>query len=134
MTYTPKRVQRRREKGWKMPLCGCGCGKPARYVGRPTRWGNPAIIGQHMPYQSHARGDKARPTIRDAAQAVEWYTGWLNGVVRLDYDPTLYRVPPSIGRIRAELGGHDLACYCPPDQPCHADVLLALANPEDGQQ
>jgi len=22
----------------------------------------------------------------------------------------------------------DLACYCPLDQPCHADVLLELAN------
>jgi hypothetical protein len=28
-----------------------------------------------------------------------------------------------------ELRGHDLACWCPLDQPCHADVLLALANP-----
>jgi hypothetical protein len=29
---------------------------------------------------------------------------------------------------RTELRGKDLACWCPPDQPCHADVLLALAN------
>ncbi|WP_019732123.1 DUF4326 domain-containing protein [Mycobacterium avium] len=29
-----------------------------------------------------------------------------------------------------ELAGHDLACWCPPDQPCHADVLLELANQE----
>jgi hypothetical protein len=28
----------------------------------------------------------------------------------------------------SELRGHDLACWCPLDQPCHADVLLALAN------
>ncbi|SII07108.1 Uncharacterised protein [Mycobacteroides abscessus subsp. abscessus] len=27
-----------------------------------------------------------------------------------------------------ELAGHDLACWCPLDQPCHADVLLELAN------
>ncbi|MGH6882856.1 MAG: DUF4326 domain-containing protein [Hypericibacter sp.] len=26
------------------------------------------------------------------------------------------------------LRGHDLCCYCPLDQPCHADVLLELAN------
>lgn len=39
------------------------------------------------------------------------------------------------GGIRAEaetwlapLRGHDLACWCPLDQPCHADVLLELAN------
>lgn len=30
---------------------------------------------------------------------------------------------------RAELVGRDLACWCPLDQPCHADVLLELANP-----
>lgn len=27
-----------------------------------------------------------------------------------------------------ELHGHDLACWCRLDQPCHADVLLELAN------
>lgn len=27
-----------------------------------------------------------------------------------------------------ELRGKNLACYCPLDQPCHADVLLELAN------
>lgn len=25
-----------------------------------------------------------------------------------------------------ELAGRDLACWCPPDQPCHADVLLEI--------
>ena len=28
----------------------------------------------------------------------------------------------------SELRGKDLACWCPLDQPCHADVLLELAN------
>lgn len=27
-----------------------------------------------------------------------------------------------------ELRGKDLACWCPLDQPCHAEVLLELAN------
>ncbi len=31
-------------------------------------------------------------------------------------------------RIRNELAGSDLACWCPLDQPCHADVLLEIAN------
>jgi hypothetical protein len=31
--------------------------------------------------------------------------------------------------LRQELAGRDLACWCPLDQPCHADVLLELANP-----
>ncbi len=29
---------------------------------------------------------------------------------------------------RRELASKDLACWCPPGQACHADVLLAAAN------
>lgn len=28
-----------------------------------------------------------------------------------------------------ELRGRDLVCWCPLDAPCHADTLLAIANP-----
>lgn len=37
-------------------------------------------------------------------------------------------VSESHNMIRAELAGKDLACYCPLDVPCHADVLLEIAN------
>jgi hypothetical protein len=33
-----------------------------------------------------------------------------------------------VDEIREHLAGHDLACYCPLDQQCHADVLLEIAN------
>lgn len=36
---------------------------------------------------------------------------------------------PSVDEIRAELADADLACNCPLDQACHADVLLDIANP-----
>lgn len=36
----------------------------------------------------------------------------------------------TVDDIRAELAGRDLACWCALDQPCHADVLLELANAE----
>ena len=39
--HAPIRITRRRTPGWKTPLCTCGCGQPAIYVGRPTKWGNP---------------------------------------------------------------------------------------------
>ncbi len=35
----------------------------------------------------------------------------------------------SIDTVRRELRGFDLACTCGPDEPCHGDVLLAIANP-----
>jgi len=38
--------------------------------------------------------------------------------------------PPTIDAIRAELRGKNLACFCKLDEPCHADVLLDLANAE----
>jgi Domain of unknown function (DUF4326) len=33
---------------------------------------------------------------------------------------------------RIQLRGHDLACWCPLDQPRHADVLPQLANAPEG--
>jgi hypothetical protein len=33
-----------------------------------------------------------------------------------------------ISLIRSALRGKNLACWCPLDQPCHADVLLEIAN------
>ncbi len=50
----------------------------------------------------------------DMATAVAWFRRWAAG----DYTAEARRV----------LGGHDLACWCRLDQPCHADVLLELAN------
>lgn len=34
----------------------------------------------------------------------------------------------SVENIRAELAGKNLGCWCPLDEPCHADVLLRIAN------
>ncbi len=48
----------------------------------------------------------------DRVTAVERFRAWL----------------PSSGLDLTELHGRDLCCWCPLDQPCHADVLLELAN------
>lgn len=58
-------------------------------------------------------------TVREhgtATAAVDAYRQWLSGQ------------PDLTARARAELTGRDLACWCPPGQPCHADVLLHIAN------
>jgi hypothetical protein len=39
--------------------------------------------------------------------------------------------PEFICSVRSELKGKDLACWCPLDQPCHADVLLKIANEQE---
>ena len=95
---SPKRIQRKRTKGWKMP-------DNAVYVGRPTRYGNPFKIGDVHPVFG-------RPMdADDVCQMYEW--GMVN-------------VKPDL----SELRGKDLACWCPLDSPCHADILLKLANQE----
>ncbi len=75
----------------------------AVYVGRPGKWGNPFYRGHHG----------------TAAQCVELYRKKIGG--------NLWTFP-SGHDIRRELAGKDLACWCPLDQPCHADVLLEIAN------
>lgn len=80
------------------------------YVGRPTKWGNPYIVGTEMVIGRF--GDERRPHLT-AAEAVEEYRFHLPHRRHLDL---------------RELRGKNLACWCPLDQPCHADVLLELAN------
>jgi hypothetical protein len=78
----------------------------AVYVGRPTMWGNPFAVV---------------PDRRTAEEAVHQFA------VHIAEMPDLER-----GRYtmlaQIELGGKDLACWCPLDAPCHADVLLEVAN------
>ena len=97
----PERIQLRRSAGWRKPA-------GAVVVARPSKWGNP------FPF---APGT----AIPDRATAVARFREFVAG----DYDPAEY---PSREQIRAELAGRDLACWCPLDGPCHADVLLELAN------
>lgn len=77
----------------------------AVYVGRPTRWGNPFVVGKPHPVTGRQ--------IVDRAQAVELYRlSLVSGLV----DTTSADL--------MQLRGHDLACWCPLDQPCHADALI----------
>lgn len=127
----PKRIQRKRTKGWRMP-------EGAVYVGRPSRWGNPFAIGPAVHYSQQYGGGAGMNTSPHAAAS--FFARWLFGEIWdceipvYDDDGTrvsrLIAAPPSLNQIRAELAGRDLACWCPLDQPCHADVLLELANRE----
>ena len=111
----PKRIQRRRTKGWNMP-------ENCVYVGRPTKWGNPwtpanvekiKIVNEPGKPQRFESGGTA--TI---SECVEHYLiDILDGSIGL-----------SVKEIQDELRGKDLCCWCPLDSPCHADVLLELAN------
>ncbi|ASR84991.1 hypothetical protein SEA_KILKOR_59 [Mycobacterium phage KilKor] len=108
----PNRIQRRRTKGWRMP-------EGAIYVGRPTKWGNPyALDIYRTDYPEYAD------------QPGEWRrmaTSDFRGLVTGRWD-RIDDIPDYPRDAITELRGHDLVCWCPLDQPCHADVLLELAN------
>ena len=105
----PTRIQLRRAKGWRLP-------EKTVVVSRPTPWGNPFVVG----------------VFGDAAKCVESYRALLEGTVcvsspRVDIDEQLAVLRHVRGHLD-ELRGKNLACWCKIGQPCHADVLLDLAN------
>lgn len=83
------------------------------YVGRPTKWGNP--------FSHLAKDTQARFKIETREEAVLAFEKYLTKMI--EKDPTL------LLRIRSELGGKNLVCWCVPAK-CHAEVLLKFANPD----
>jgi hypothetical protein len=69
-------------------------------VTRPTKWGNP------------------HPLELGRREAVRRYRD----------DLLAGRLAIGVEEVKRELCGRDLACYCPLDEPCHADVLIEIAN------
>lgn len=122
MPDSPVRVQRSRAQGSRTP-------PGARYVGRPTRFGNPFGVGDPLFGAWHERVGE----VRDRAHAVQLFEAWLDGA-RMPYSGLSIGYPyapaPTRVEIRRHLAGRDLACWCPLDEPCHADVLLRIANEE----
>lgn len=93
-------------------------------VTRPGEWGNPFRIGGYFrvgagPFawleaiERVAKGDPRFTKIETAEQAVEFFRRYAE-----------QRKPGKFNPLR----GKDLACWCALDQPCHADVLLEIAN------
>lgn len=107
----PQRIQRRRTPGWRMP-------DGAVYVGRPTKWGNPRKVGHMVTVTSAGVTTRRGMT---AAEVADFF--------RVDLRNNLLERITTADVVR-ELAGRDLACWCPLDQPCHADVLLEIANGE----
>ncbi|WP_040175876.1 DUF4326 domain-containing protein [Phaeobacter piscinae] len=107
----PKRVQMRRDRPWRQD------NPEAVIVARPSKWGNPWRVGEI--------------DIPDAKEAVRRFAA---AVLGNELGPPTAHPESTVGKIITdapkELRGRDLACWCPLDQPCHADVLLKLANDE----
>lgn len=123
----PARVQRKRTAGWTAPLDAQGR-KPV-YVGRPTLYGNPFQVarvagGLWVVFVDAANGVTGREVATVSSEREARQTA-------VDEFRAMLRTPG--GAEQAEffaqrLHGRDLMCWCPIGMPCHADVLLSIAN------
>lgn len=120
-----ERIQLSRRRGWRKP-------EGAVVVARPSRWGNPFRVGERR-FRFNELGwgvvtgrdlgpvlDGETATVVELSSredAVAMYEAWLASVQRSARPLDL-----------SLLAGRDLACWCPLDEPCHADVLLKLAS------
>lgn len=110
----PERVQRQRTAGWRMP-------ENTMSVTRPGTYGNPYFPGCGIGYGYV--DDNLRMVDYDAndlAQCVLMFRFRMRDMKL--YEPAKYEA------FLAPLRGKNLACWCKPGDPCHADVLLEIAN------
>lgn len=120
----PERVQLSRAKGWRMP-------PNTLKVDRTTKWGNPWVPGSPGWVWIEPGSGVRLPMILTQEGAVDRFRRWLRGEFRRTHGHPVYeavipptRDPPDPGELR----GKNLACWCKLGAPCHADVLLELAN------
>lgn len=106
----PRRVQLRRVKGWRLP-------PNTVKVDRSTKWGNPFVPGKTYPIiEEGCTTPMGQHKCASVADAVAMYESWVTSEQGFDQEEI------------EELTGKNLACWCKPGSPCHADVLLKIAN------
>jgi len=121
----PKRIQRKRTKGWKMP-------ENAVYVGRPTKWENPIILNGDCIYINiNHRRKYCKPgafyTVGDIDDVLHLYRLLMNHTNFWNKD--LQYWSDRMAKLDlAELKGKDLACWCKLGDKCHADILMEIVN------
>ena len=114
----PVRIQRKRTSGFSMQqesrrINGLEC----VYVGRPTKYGNPYIPNEicFCPMR------KEKILCGSQAHCVDLFEELVCWQMKEHLLTAEYI---------SDISGKNLACFCPLDQPCHADVLLIIANAE----
>lgn len=93
-----------RKAGWRMP-------PNTVKVSRPGRWGNPFLVGPERTQGEAVSAFRIWLTTEGVTAGIPERKQWM-----LDH--------------LHELRGKNLACWCKPGTPCHADVLIDMANAE----
>lgn len=135
----PSGFQLSRSKGWRMPAGGIS-------VARPSRWGNPFVVGHgDVRWSGESFGDVGAYNgdvvlLSDLSltrgltvdEAVQLYAEGWRSLIETATDPKVHPDDRSYAAERVAdletLRGHDLGCWCSLDGPCHRNVLLELAN------
>lgn len=130
------RIQRKRTKGWKMPA-------NTVYVGRGSRWGNPFRLVQYSDGKWAIKTDGSEKcnsivikychavyeTKESAAKdAVKCYSHWLLPYKHGNSLDEYLLCQSTLKDAVMNLKGKNLACWCKPDETCHADYLINLVE------
>ena len=100
-----------------MSVVHCKSGEPFdTYVARPSFWGNP---------WTHKKATTAQFIVNTQQEAVDNYRSWLEGTAFRDVLP---RQRAAILISVHTLRGKILSCWCGKNEPCHAKVLVEMAN------
>lgn len=114
----PQRIQLSRRKGWRIP-------PDTVNAARPGLLGNPFpvdVYGQEGAVDMHRRWLTGNMSTRE-----------MSGLSRCDR----WSDPPGVSLVALrtwvkeklkESRDRNMACWCGPDMPCHADTLLEIAN------
>jgi len=151
MSEKPIRLQLSRKRGFRLRDASRAInGLDAVKVDRSTRFGNPVSCKRPFGCPRHAQFEREAweddgGNVSETCCCVGAYKHWLETGLRGEPSRTGYlslAVDALAGYPRrakvlaglASLRGKNLACWCALDEPCHADVLLELANAPLPQQ
>lgn len=131
----PVRLQLSRRAGFDLQTLSHATNSlPAVKVTRPGKWGNPYRVWQDRyadaPNWHVSDGPCHYGPFATQAQATAESVRLYRKEVTIE-GPQNYRLKrpvPTLSDIVKALRGRNLACWCKPSAPCHADVLLELAN------
>ncbi len=115
---SPERIQLKRTKGWRKP-------EGAVVVARPTKWGNPWKV------ERSGGAWKVTPSVGAGFATQREASSWVVDRFRFHVLKVIeygWNTLGFSGDDLSDLRGKDLCCWCPLDHPCHADVLLEVAN------
>lgn len=148
---SPRRLQLSRRKGYRKPEGAINCARPGPY-GNPIPWKGGWItwVAVALGYRGDEAGRKAcavalhrawlldRPVevvpLSGAAGSIEYSDGSSSSFEEAARGFALwgasFEEPPVLPE-RPDLEplrGHDLLCWCKPEDPCHVDTLIEAAN------